>query len=164
MEQTNTTDVMATVRASAPRRWLAISMLAFLGFLLIYFGVVTPPASLQLQIFVVVLGALSVALAVKMHAATQSEIYLTEAGLFDRDGTEIAAIDQIERVERGAFAFKPSNGFMLRLAKGGAPRAWRPGLWWRFGRRIGVGGVTPGSQSKIMAEMIQAMIAERDGN
>ncbi len=39
---------------------------------------------------------------------------------------------------------------------------WRPGLWWRVGRRIGVGGMTPASQTKFMSEIIAAMIAQRD--
>ena len=37
-----------------------------------------------------------------------------------------------------------------------------PGLWWRIGRRIGVGGVTPASQSKVMADLITARLIERD--
>jgi hypothetical protein len=42
-----------------------------------------------------------------------------------------------------------------------ASRSWHPGLWWRLGQRIGIGGVTPGSQSKSMAEILSIMIAQR---
>jgi hypothetical protein len=31
-----------------------------------------------------------------------------------------------------------------------------------MGRRIGVGGVTPGAHSKAMSEILAAMIAKRD--
>ena len=42
-----------------------------------------------------------------------------------------------------------------------AARRWEPGLWWRIGRRIGVGGVTPASQSKVMADLISARLVIR---
>ena len=64
-----------------------------------------------------------------------------------------ARMDEIDRVERGAFAFKPSNGFLVHLKKPGH-RAWQPGLWWRMGRKLGIGGVTPAGQAKFMADMI----------
>ena len=73
----------------------------------------------------------------------------------------VAAWDDIARVERGAFALRPSNGFLLHLHAPG-PRAWAPGLWWRLGRRLGVGGVTAAGQSKGMAEILTAMLVERD--
>ena len=50
---------------------------------------------------------------------------------------------------------------MKTTAKG--PAAWQPGLWWRLGNRIGVGGMTPGSQAKAMAEIIAIKLAQRDG-
>jgi hypothetical protein len=64
-------------------------------------------------------------------------------------------------VERGAFALKPSNGFTL-VMKHKSPRAWAPGIWWRTGYRVGVGGVTAAGQSRFMAEQIALMIARRD--
>jgi hypothetical protein len=72
----------------------------------------------------------------------------------------LARIDDVVAVDRGMFAIKPSNGFMLKL-KTPAPRAWHPGLWWRLGRRLAVGGVTPGSQTRPVADIISVMIAER---
>ena len=41
------------------------------------------------------------------------------------------------------------------------PRVWRPGIWWRIGRRVGIGGVMPGHQTKAMAEILAALQAER---
>jgi hypothetical protein len=40
----------------------------------------------------------------------------------------LARIDEIASLDRGTFAFKPSNGFLLRLSRKGT-RVWRPGLW-----------------------------------
>jgi hypothetical protein len=70
-------------------------------------------------------------------------------------------MDGIRSVERGAFAFKPSHGFTL-VMKEKQPRAWAPGLWWRLGRRVGVGGVTSAGQTKFMAEQIALRIEDRN--
>lgn len=89
-------------------------------------------------------------------------IELTPTELRDGDGTVIARVADIEALDRGVFAFKPSNGFLLRTAAGTQDgNVWRPGLWWRIGRRVGIGGMTPGSQTKFMSEIISAMMASR---
>ena len=77
----------------------------------------------------------------------------------DSSGTVLARIDEIRSVVRGTFALKPSNGFTLVL-NSKKPRAWMPGLWWRLGRRVGVGGVTNAGQAKFMAERISMMIKD----
>ena len=63
-------------------------------------------------------------------------------------------------MDRGTFAFKPSNGFLLRTATK-QPRLWKPGLYWRMGRRIGVGGITRAAEAKLMADVIAVRLAER---
>jgi hypothetical protein len=97
-----------------------------------------------------------------MWRATGLSVDLTAAGLSDSTGRIIAPLAEIRSIDRGAFAFKPSNGFLVRL-KTRQPRAWAPGLWWRFGRSVGVGGVTSRDQAKLMAEFLAAMLAERGG-
>ncbi|SFL96510.1 hypothetical protein [Shimia aestuarii] len=153
-------EVLAVVRASAPRRWFGIGVMAVLGGLLIYLALSTPP-SLGWQVFLIVFGVAALWLAETTRKATEHEVQLTSKGLRSSSGEEIASVDQIARVERGTFAMKPSNGFLLRL-KEPRSRRWQPGLWWAMGRRVGIGGVTPGSQSKVMAQMLEALLAERD--
>lgn len=155
-------EVLAEVEASAGRRWMALSMLMGLGGLLIYLGIATPPATLMLQLFLIALGGVVLALGTALMQATRARIILTTAGLFDSDSGLIVALKDVEKVERGTFAFKPSHGFMIRL-NARQTRGWSPGLWWRFGKRIGVGGVTPGPQARIMADMLQAMLTHPDG-
>ncbi|MEM9031633.1 MAG: hypothetical protein AAGB18_03220, partial [Pseudomonadota bacterium] len=69
------------------------------------------------------------------------------------DGRVLASLGDIKGVDRGAFAFKPSNGFLLRLHDPGV-RAWVPGVWWRSGRYLGVGGLLPASETRAVAEAI----------
>ncbi|MEH6646515.1 hypothetical protein [Sulfitobacter sp.] len=158
--KTDPHEILATAQAASGRRYLGIGMLGLLGLMLIYIAISQAPA-LQWRLFLVALGALTLWMADRMRRGTATRIELTETELRDSDGTVIALIADIDGMDRGFFAFKPSNGFLLRT-KSSAPNVWRPGLWWRMGRRIGIGGVTPASQTKFMSEMIAAMMAQRD--
>lgn len=96
-------------------------------------------------------------------------MFLTDASrvIFDGDclrddtGLEICRLEEIVKVERGFALFKPSSGFVLML-KAEKPRGWSPGLWWRYGRRIGVGGATPSRAGRAMADAITATIAMKN--
>ena len=152
-------EIVAVVEASPVRRWMGIAMLVGLGVVTIFVALDTPPALLW-QIFLIAVGVLAVWGAVRLYQATRLRIELTREGLRDSGGAVLARIEDIRTVERGAFAFKPSNGFLV-TTHGRGPRAWRPGLWWRMGRRVGVGGVVPGHQTKLMADILSALLLER---
>ena len=156
---TDRNQVLATIKASPGRRFLGIGSLWFLSVMVIYVAIVQPPA-MGWQAFLFVLGGASIWIAEQMRRATALTLELTMEELRDSAGHVLTRTDDIAAIDRGMFAFKPSNGFLLRIT-GPAGRAWRPGLWWRMGGRIGVGGMTPGHQAKFMAEIISAMIAER---
>ena len=153
--------IQATVGATGVRRVLGVGMLAGLGGLMLYIALVVPPAVPGWQVFLLAMGAAALLLAHKMWRATQWQLQLADDGLRMSDGTLVAPIDHITRIERGMFAFKPSNGFILYLSEP-LGRRWFPGLWWRLGRRVGVGGVTPRPQTKVMADALQMMLAERE--
>ena len=154
--------VLAVVRASAGRRVLGLTALAALGILLIYVAFATPPTFLA-QVFLILVGGGALWLADAMRRATANAVELTETELRDSDGTVIARIEDIEGLDRGFFAFKPSNGFLIKVVAK-SDNHWRPGLWWRLGRRIGIGGVTPGHQTKVMSELLAVMMAKRDAD
>ena len=160
MEFKDDNEVLATVRSSNGRRFLGLVSLGLLGVMVIYTAIARPPAP-GWQIFLLVVGGGAIWCAAAMRRATASAVELTPLVLRDADGTEIAKVADIVGMDRGFFAFKPSNGFLLKTATAG-PRVWRPGLWWRFGRRIGIGGMTPGSQTKFMSEVLAAMMASRE--
>ena len=160
MQDMNEAEVLATVSASAPRRMMGIVVLAALGGLLIYAGLAQPPATLGWQLFLLGAGGITLYLTERMRRASVVTLELTRTGLRDSEGQVLATLDQIETVNRGVFAFKPSNGFVL-TTRDAQPRHWNPGLWWRVGRRVGVGGVTPAAQTKFMAETIQTLLDER---
>ncbi len=149
--------VVARASASAMRRVFACLVLYGLGGLLIYVAVAAPPSPFWL-IFLIGLGVCVLLLAERMRRATERVLELTTTELRDDQGRVLAQLADIKSVERGVFAMKPSNGFTLVLTKS-SPRAWLPGLWWRAGRRVGVGGVVSSGPAKFMAEQIALRIA-----
>jgi len=153
-------EILTTVAASAPRRMMGIVVLALLGALLVYAGATQPPQNLIWQIGLVLAGGGTIYMADRMRRASVVTLELTSEVLRESGGQVLARLDQIETVNRGMFAFKPSNGFVI-ITRQPQDRHWTPGLWWRIGRRIGVGGVTPPAQTRYMAEMMQTMLAER---
>lgn len=160
MTDPSSDDIIATTRATLGRRVFGMGSLVILGVLLIYVSFTGRPP-LGWQVFLIIVGAGSLWMADHMRKATSGEIQLTETELRDADGTVIARIEDIDGMDRGFFAFKPSNGFLLKTKSPGS-RIWRPGLWWRMGRRIGIGGMTPGRETKFMSEIIAVKMAQRD--
>ncbi|MES0861688.1 hypothetical protein ABLN87_04960 [Ruegeria sp. SCPT10] len=153
-------EVLATIEASAPRRWIGVLMLGTVGVLVLYVALSTPP-ELVWQVFLIVVGGAALWLAFSVWQATQDRIELTRTELRTGAGRLIALVDEIEAVDRGVFAFKPSNGFLVRT-RAKTSNSWAPGLWWRLGRRVGVGGMTAASEAKFMSEILSALLLERD--
>ncbi|EET49150.1 hypothetical protein [Thalassobium sp. R2A62] len=155
-----TTDApLATLTASAPRRIFACAVLISLGAMLVYLAFSTAP-SFGWRIFLLAFGAGVLWIAERLRRATLMVITFDETGVWDNTGEMIAETDDIQAVERGVFAMKPSNGFTLVL-KNRQKRRWAPGMFWQSGRRVGVGGVTAAGAAKFMAERIATEIALR---
>ncbi|UMA65585.1 hypothetical protein LVO79_03725 [Roseivivax marinus] len=152
--------VLATLRPSAARRWMGVGALGILGALLL--GLALAPEVAVLWRLALAAGAvLTARMAMTMERATRRGLVLTPGALREEgEGGEILArLSDVRRVDRSAFALKPSNGFVMLLADP-VPRAYRPGLWWRIGRRVAVGGVLSGSETRGLADSIAVMIAD----
>lgn len=152
---------LARAMPAPARRVFGVGTLGGLGAILLYVGLASPPAHAGWLAFLLLTGAGALWAAWRQWEATECGLVLTDQGLFDSDGRVIAPIDDIQSIDRGVFAFKPSNGFLLRL-KAPEPRHWSPGLWWRLGRRVGVGGVTSAAETRAMADILSALLARRD--
>ncbi|TFL17676.1 hypothetical protein [Jannaschia formosa] len=149
------------LRPSAPRRAFGFAVQVALGLALLYLAVAHPPQVLGWRLFLIALGIAALMLGQRGWTGSAQGIVLDAHGLREESGRSIAPLDRIASVDRALFSFKPSNGFLIRLD---APlgRAWVPGMWWRIGRRVGIGGVTRGAETKIMADALSLMIAQRD--
>ena len=149
------------LRPSAPRRVVGLAIQLALGALVLWIAVTSPPSNPLWLVFLIAFGVAALMLAQKGWRGSAQGIVLSEAGLHVEDGTPIAPLGDIASVDRALFSFKPSNGFLIRLREP-LGRAWSPGMWWRLGRRVGIGGVTGGADTKIVADALSFMVAERD--
>lgn len=151
---------LLTLRPSPPRLWFSVLTLGALGALMLWIALAHPPASLGWRL-VLLLGGLGIGWgAYRIVGLQDRALVLTAEALHDTGVGEVCRVDDIAALNRGVFAVKPARGFALTLAQRG-PRRWVPGLWWRIGRSVGVGGMTGAAETKIMAEMIEAMVAVR---
>ena len=151
--------IKGELSASPGRRVFGVGVLSILGLLLLRMSLVGAGHS-WLDAVVLILGIGALYAAWIMYRATERSLHLSEDGLIDSHGVVLARLEDIVSVDRGTFAFKPSNGFLMRTAEPGT-RLWQPGLYWRFGRRIGVGGITRAAEAKMLADLISVQLAER---
>jgi hypothetical protein len=157
MTDRNNDEILMRLYPSAGRRIFAIGVLYALGALLIWMAF-TSAAGALFSVFSIAVGIVVLWGGEQLRRATSLVLELTDEGLRDTSGRWLARWDEIAAVERGAFALKPSNGFVLKLKEPGQ-RAWVPGLWWRVGNRVGVGGVTPMRPTKFMGEQMSLRLA-----
>ncbi|MEM1232520.1 MAG: hypothetical protein AAGH70_00210 [Pseudomonadota bacterium] len=153
-------EVIATLGASAPRRIFASGVMGILGVLLVYLASMST-ATLVGTLILAAAGFAVMWMAWWQWRVTEDVIELTETELRTSGGVVLARVGDVTGVDRGALAFKPSQGFVVRTSRA-QTRAWAPGLYWRFGRTLGVGGVTGAGQGKFMAETLSAMIGQAD--
>ncbi|MBT0958792.1 hypothetical protein IV417_15490 [Alphaproteobacteria bacterium KMM 3653] len=152
--------ILAEITPSPPRRFVGLGILWVLAAILIGLAI-KHETEAGTSLFLVGFAAFTMFWAEAVRRATRTHLYLTEEHLRDSRGRVLARFEDMVKVDRGTFAFKPSNGFVLVLSVK-PPAIWAPGLYWRLGRRIGVGGVTSAAQTKTMAEIIAFRIAQRE--
>jgi hypothetical protein len=150
---------LAYIKASAPRRVIGAGAMVGLGAMMLYLAFAAPPENPFWLVFLIACGLFALWVSQVLWQSTARKLILTDEALMDDQGVLVAKLDQIEKVDRGAFAMKPSNGFVIFL-KEPLPRAWYPGLWWRIGKRVAVGGVTSGGETKPVADIITLKITK----
>ncbi|MEM9850852.1 MAG: hypothetical protein AAF761_02525 [Pseudomonadota bacterium] len=153
--------LLAQLRVKGPRRVVAIVSVGLLAAAAIYLAV-TPGMPAGARVFLIALGGVVGWGAWAIAKSTEVDLLLTRDGLVDAAGQMIAPMEYIERVDRGVFAVKPPSGFVIKLNTK-MPAGWAPGVWWRIGRRIGIGGAVSGPDAKAMAEILELALADRAG-
>ena len=135
-------------------------ILISLALIVFYLGFVMA-SELHLALIMLLLGGLLLWIVNRIRVLTNTSLVLTDRDLRTGDGLLVADLENMKRVERGLFAFRPSGGFLLVLSHP-VPFSWRPGLLYCIGRYVGIGGMTSKAQSKRMAEALTAMLLRRE--
>ena len=97
----------------------------------------------------------------RMWSAPNFGIVYDGKALRTEDGIELARLDEIENVQTGLFALRPSNGFLLVLKERGQ-RPTRPGVFWQQGRSLGIGGILHSEPAKSIGKAIQIELDRRN--
>lgn len=157
-------EVLATIDPHPIRRVFTTGVVGMLGLILIYVAAAAPPADLEWLAFLVILGLGSLYLSWRVWGATAVTLELTRTELREAGGRVLFALDEVESIDRSVFAFKPAGGFLVRLKSPTTRgRVYAPALWWRWHKRIAVGGATSGAQAKPVADLIRIIVAEMKG-
>lgn len=160
IENAGPDEVLTELHPALPRRLTGVGSLGGLGALMVWLGL-AGSGNILAQAALVVAGIAALYFATRLWTATETALELTRTELREQNGRRLCLIKDIERVDRGFSAMKPTHGFVLRT-KSAQPRAGAAGLWWRMGTWIGVGGVTNAGQGKAMAEALSMLVADRD--
>ncbi len=154
-------ETIARIQPTPTRRAMAFGVLAGLGAMLVLFSFSAPSLELGWRLVLLLMGAAIAVLADRLRRVTAGGITLTRDELLDGQGRLICKVDDIVSIKRGALDFKPSGGFSILTRSASGPITWAPGLWWRIGRRIGIGGIVPKTEARIMAETLTAELLRR---
>lgn len=152
---------LASIVPRTARRAVAVGFVGTLGLIVWTVAALRPPEHFGYMLFLVFFGAGCLWLAYAMWQASAREIELTRSELREVGGRILCKVDNVARVDRGAFAFKPASGFLIRLKEPEGPGVYAPGTWWRWGRTLAVGGVTARQDGKNVADMMIVMLVER---
>lgn len=150
----------ARLEISYARRVVGLALQGGLGLFLLYVAAISPGGGVWGKLVLAAGGAGLLWLAYRFWQSAGTALLLTYDGLESSDGRHLCRIEDIEKVDRGFFAFRPTAGFLI-ICKQNVPRGWRPGLWWAYGRKIGVGGATSRPAGKQMADILGVMLTER---
>lgn len=157
-----TPEILGWIAPNAARRIFATFCLGGLGALLVYIAAAFPPVELGWLLFLLGAGLFALWLAARLWQVSARRLILTELELREEGGRRIFAMDNVARVDRGFFAFKPAGGFIVTLhAPDAGGSVYAPGLWRRRGLKVAVGGVTASAQAKAVADLIMVILAKR---
>lgn len=152
--------VLLTLEMSQLRRFLVVLALMLVAAGLVNAGVMREGVDPVSRVVIAIVALVAVVTAWQVWTATAISIELTENGLRQSDGRQICSFDEVADISRGLAVTRPANGFALLLRER-RPFAWVPGLWWRMGRKVGVGGMTSKMRTRMMAEAIEGLLARR---
>lgn len=156
-------EILAVLRPAPLRRGALMLTAGLLGILLVQVGLDAPAGGFVLRLFFVLGGLALIGAAIRVWQLTSVDLVLTTEDLRQSDGRVICLLQDIAKVERGLAALRPATGFGLDLRRA-YPLGWVPGLWWRHGTRVGVGGMTTRATAKALAEVIEAQLRDRAGS
>lgn len=155
-------DVLIRLPSSPLRRWALMLLVALFAAIFLQVGVELPMERPLVKIGAMLLGLLCIWQVIQLWKAGGRVIELTATELRENGtGRILARLEDIDRIDRSIIAWRPATGFLILLKQPSRRWATTPGMWWRVGRRIGIGGITPKLEGKAMSELLAEMLRSR---
>ena len=85
---------------------------------------------------------------------------INEQGLFNLDKSPICKMHEIDRVDASPYTFKSANGFIIILKTKNSFESV-PGLYWKLGKRISIGGLVSKNESKFLAGLLMQFLEKQ---
>ena len=85
---------------------------------------------------------------------------INEQGLFNLDKSPICKMHEIDRVDASPYTFKSANGFIIILKTKNSFESV-PGLYWKVGKRISIGGLVSKNESKFLSGLLLQFLEEQ---
>ena len=82
---------------------------------------------------------------------------INQSGLFNLDGSIVCEIGDIERIDVSPYTFKSANGFIVILKTKSSFKSI-PGLYWRLGKRLSIGGLVSKNESKFLSHTLSGFL------
>lgn len=141
------------IQASVSRRLFSVLLLSLSAAVMIYFAFTDPAQSVVLRLVLLSLAGVFLWQVQANLRFPNAALILKRDGLYDDQGEIICSLSNIALIDRGWFSIKPSNGFLLRLHEKTSVK-WLPGVYWRIGKRMGVGGAISPAQTKEFSDKL----------
>lgn len=155
--QADPDEVIFQLHPSPVRRYLGVASLALVSAVALRLGLESE-ASDGGRMLLMLIGALGFYANYRFWKSTHDGLELTPTELRETGGRRVMAVADIRAIERELFGvIRPTNGFVI-AHHGRYPSGFKPGLWWRIGGRVGIGGLTPSGEGKAMAELLLSLV------
>ena len=156
-------DVILKIKPSAGRRIFGIIILCLVAVIMMNYAFGDKAQSIVLRFILLLMAVVFLWQAQANLRFIGAALILKREGLFDDQGALICSLSNINQIDRGWISFKPSNGLLVRMHKPMALK-WSPGLYWRFGKSLGIGGMVSPVLTKEMSDKLLLLMQENVHN
>lgn len=142
-----------TITFEIPRyRYLAFtSSVGFLGVIILFNSLTLDYAA---NIFFFCIGLGIIFFCFRIYQRRDKGFLITPKAILEKTGDVICSFDEIDKIDTSPFSFKATNGFVVQL-KNRTDFDFSVGLWWKYNKRLSIGGMVSKNESKYLSIVLQ---------
>ncbi|MEE2775026.1 MAG: hypothetical protein VYE27_08945 [Pseudomonadota bacterium] len=106
------------------------------------------------NLFFFCIGLTIILISYRIYQNRDKGFIITPCGIFEKNGRLICNFNEIDKIDTSPFSFKATNGFVVKL-KNKTTFDFSVGLWWKYNRRLSIGGMISKNESKYLSIVFQ---------